>query len=395
MDGAHVQIMKQTLLSVLKTISPNDILWVQRRTGRSTTTTTNIGSATAMNHSATQNLGPPLLSPLTIVNDFSDNKNDKECFGSHVRGTSTLIRLMKAAVRDLKVEQELASSPPSTSFEWMNMLGSTFQSVDRLRQSMRMKERGRPGVILVVKAAGSSKSSGDDNDPMRSDDLVPFVLEKNTYQLPIIVFEMSEERSASTTAISGDLVYSCSQLGTSTKVYSSAHAAQAGLYYTNIVSRPRSDDPNSKDVPSSFIAWGGLFSHAPKIEDFGGKHGSNTANIFSITRAVFKYSSEDVKEAGGRPNIVGVWGFDMTFRKIKGTMDAVSEDMGRTSFPILVTPHGDTLYHPVSCSVDTFLVPWICFLSYFFADSFFLSLSSSATNKVQTTSTVRLEFRYQ
>ena len=327
-----------------------------------------------MNHSATQNLGPPLLSPLTIVNDASDNENDKECFGSHVRGTSTLIRLMKAAVRDLKVEQEVASSPPSTSFEWMNMLGSTFQSVDRLRQSMRMEERGRPGVVLVVKAAGSSKSSGEGDDSMRSDDLVPFVLEKNTYQLPIIVFEMSEERSASTTATSGDLVYSCSQLGTSTKVYSSAHAAQAGLYYTNIVSRPRSDDPNSKEVKSSFIAWGGLFSHAPKIEDFGGIDGSNTANIFSITRAVFRYASEDVKEAGGRPNIVGVWGFDMTFRKIKGTMDAVSEDMGRTSFPILVTPHGDTLYHPVSRSVVTFLVPCSCF---FFLNYFLLTTSFS------------------
>ena len=95
-------------------------------------------------------------------------------------------------------------------------------------------------------------------------------------------------------------------------------------------------------IIQNLILWGGLFAHAPKIGDFGGVGGSNTPNIMTLTRSVYRYDDSD---KSARPTLLGVVAFDLHLRTLKDILDAVSENLGRTSFPLLVTPFGDTIYH--------------------------------------------------
>ena len=69
----------------------------------------------------------------------------------------------------------------------------------------------------------------------------------------------------------------------------------------------------------------------------------------SMTRAIFRYDELDVgqRSADARPVLLGVVGFDMNLFSLKDILDSISADLGRTSFPIVVTPFGDTIYHPL------------------------------------------------
>ena len=79
--------------------------------------------------------------------------------------------------------------------------------------------------------------------------------------------------------------------------------------------------------------------------DYGSE--SNTPNIMTITRAIYKYAAPESKKPSrnARPILLGVIAFDMNLSKLKDILDAISENLGRTSFPLLVTPQGDTIYH--------------------------------------------------
>jgi len=78
------------------------------------------------------------------------------------------------------------------------------------------------------------------------------------------------------------------------------------------------------------------------MDDFGGVGGSNTPNIMTLTRSIYRYDDND---QNARPTLLGVVAFDLHLRGLKDILDAASENLGRTSFPLLVTPHGDTIYH--------------------------------------------------
>jgi hypothetical protein len=135
-------------------------------------------------------------------------------------------------------------------------------------------------------------------------------------------------------------------LGSSAWVSGTRSAQDAALYYEKIINVPTDDDPLTSSAPSSLHFWNGLLAHIPSIWDFGS---SNTANIMTMTRSIYRYEQLDTSKRSPdeRPILLGVVALDMNLRTLKDALDAVSENLGRTSFPILVTPHGSTIYHPL------------------------------------------------
>ena len=195
----------------------------------------------------------------------------------------------------------------------------------------------RVGAVIILSKGGGF---------LENQQLIPFVLSKNMHHLPIFNFRLPNGNKADTTPLL-PLAYTCTDLGISATIQTMSQSIDAALYYENIVTPPALDDPLTSPDQSSLHFWGGLFAHAPTYHDYGGKKGSNTPNIMTMTRSVWRYEEQDEtkRKRDAFPKLVGVVGFDLLLRSLKDILDAASEDLGRTSFPLLVTPFGDTIYH--------------------------------------------------
>ena len=83
------------------------------------------------------------------------------------------------------------------------------------------------------------------------------------------------------------------------------------------------------------------------MEDFSG---SDTHSIMTITRAIYqKVDTFTTTKTGAAPNnlhpspstrLIGVVAMDLNLNNLKDILDTVSDNLGRTSFPFLVTPFG-------------------------------------------------------
>ena len=309
-------LLKETLHHILNTVSPNDNVWLQRRTGPSEPLGTSSISSTA--------------SLLTPLGDHQD------CNSGSSRGTQQVVQKLLALSKEMEYSQALASPLVSSAADWIQMFSQTFREVNKKRAMLVNKKRA--GCILIL-------SSGNLDSLDVQNVVVPYILEKNVHKLPIIGFHV-EKYKDSTSSSTVPLQYTYTKLGTSAWMTADRHASDAAYYYTRIVGVPENDDPLSSQSTSSLHFWGGLFARVPSPFDF---FTSNTPNVMSMTRAIFRYDELDVgqRSADARPVLLGVVGFDMNLFSLKDILDSISADLGRTSFPIVVTPFGDTIYHPL------------------------------------------------
>ena len=307
LDAKAFQLLKETLQYIINTISPNDNIWIQRKIQRETNST---------------------LIPLDSTN----------CIQGHTRGTIKVVNKLTTLTNAMTLSSELATMKTSLP-DWINMLEKTFVGVNLVRSKLIKKERA--GVILILSSGNIDAKEIQDEI---QDEIIPFALKKNVHTLPIIGFNF-ETPSSSTSSSTTPLTYSCNNLGSSAWVSGTRSAQDTALYYENIINAPTDADPLTSSAPSSLHFWNGLFAHIPSIWDFGS---SNTANIMTMTRSVYRYEQPDKSKRSPdeRPILLGVVALDMNLRTLKDALDAVSENLGRTSFPILVTPHGSTIYHP-------------------------------------------------
>ena len=65
---------------------------------------------------------------------------------------------------------------------------------------------------------------------------------------------------------------------------------------------------------------------------------SNKESSLSLLRPIFD-------ETDGTQKLIGVVGIDFDLMELKDALDTISDEMGTSSFPALVTSHGETIYH--------------------------------------------------
>lgn len=306
LDTKAFKLLKETLHYILETISPNDNIWIQRKVQMKTNST---------------------LTPL----------DDTNCMQGHSRGKREVVKKLITLTNAMTLSSKLENTKMSSPSEWISMFDKTLSDVDIVRSKLLNKERA--GVVIIL-------SSGNIDAKEIQDQIIPFVLKKNIHTLPIIGFNFETASLSTSSSSSAPLIYSCNNLGSSSWVSGTQSAQNAALYYEHIINIPKYDDPLTSPAPSSLHFWNGLFSHIPSVWDFGS---SNKANIMTMTRAIYRYEQPDKSKrtTDEKPILVGVVAFDMNLRTLKDVLDAASENLGRTSFPILVTPHGDTIYHPL------------------------------------------------
>jgi hypothetical protein len=232
-DATRWEAVKNTLLHVLNTISPNDNVWIHRRTeaGSSSSSSSSIHSSEEK-----QTTGVPLLKPL----------GDKSCaaMGEPVRGKSSVIQQLSDIVQKMQISTTLAAAPGSSSNDWLNMLNTTLNAIDSFR-SNRVSNAERAGVVLLV-------STGEMERQSVQDAIVPFVLDRNLHRLPIITYHIAKTVAA--TPSTEKLAYSCTDLGSSAWLTSSSHPADAGLYYEHIVQTPSTTMSSQKDPLTSRLS---------------------------------------------------------------------------------------------------------------------------------------------
>ena len=294
LDTFAFEQLKQTVLYILDTISPNDNIWIQRKTKLDATS---------------------LLTPL----------GNETCMTGFARGTLKVVSKLSKLVKEMSFTATLASPATSSSSDWLNMVSTTFNEVNLVRNKVRNKKRA--GCIVIL-------SSGTIDNINTQNIVVPNVMKQNVHNLPIIAFYYSklkaEVEAAAAAASSASspvpLSYSFNDLGTFAWMRSINHTTTAALYYENLITTPENDDPLTALTPSSLHFWGGLFSHIPTIYDYGGQDGSNTPNIMTMTRSIYKYAETDStkRSINARPLLIGVVAFDMNLRSLKNKLDTAS-----------------------------------------------------------------------
>lgn len=230
-DATRWEAVKNTLLHVLNTISPNDNVWIHRKTEAGSSS-----SSSSMHGSEEQKTsGVPLLKPL----------GGKSCaVGEPVRGKSSVIQQLSDVVQKMQLSTTLAAEPASSSDDWLNMLNTTMNAIDYFR-SHHVSNTERAGVVLLVSTGAMERQSVQNA-------IVPFVLDRNLHRLPIITYHIAETVAA--TPSTEKLAYSCTDLGTSAWLTSSSHPADAGLYYEHIVQAPSTKLSSQKDPLTSRLS---------------------------------------------------------------------------------------------------------------------------------------------
>ena len=226
-DASRWDALKSTLQHVLNTISPNDNVWIHRRTGTKTT-------EKKTNEESIAEAAPPLLTPL----------GGKSCLGGHVRGKASVVQQLSDAVQKMQISTTLASAPASDADDWLNMLNTTMHAVDYVRTN-HVSNAERAGVILLLSTGGMESQSVQDA-------VVPFVLDQNVHRFPIVALHIAEKVAAAPSA--EKLAYSCTDLGSSAWMTSSSHPADAGLYYEHIVEAPSTDSSSQRDPLTSRLS---------------------------------------------------------------------------------------------------------------------------------------------
>jgi hypothetical protein len=221
-DATRWDAVKTTLQHVLNTISPNDNVWIHRRTKKSS------------------NDASPLLTPL------GGESESESCLGGHLRGKASVVQQLSDVVRKMQISTTLASSPASSPDDWLNMLNTTMKAIDYFR-SVHVSNTERAGVILLV-STGAMESL-----PVQ-DAVIPFVLNQNVHRLPIITYHIAETVAVAATSTAEKLVYSCTDLGMSAWLTSSSHPADAGLYYEFIVKPPSMKASSQRDPLTSRLS---------------------------------------------------------------------------------------------------------------------------------------------
>jgi hypothetical protein len=109
MDVQAQALLKSTLNEILQTISPNDNIYMMRKTSKHDGKNMNFTS--------------------TLLDEFTSS-----CGSSTSRGTADMVRRLSSAVNNMAMPPALegvqASSSPE---EWMNMLGYVFQEANKRR----------------------------------------------------------------------------------------------------------------------------------------------------------------------------------------------------------------------------------------------------------------------
>ena len=164
-----------------------------------------------------------------------------------VRGTVAAVRSMITDVEQMQWAD--AASTSSSSVDWIQTLTTTFKTVDRVRSSI--KDQKRAGAVLLVTTSTQSYAA------LHSDEVIPVVLQTNTHQLPITVFDVTTATDATdATRATTDLAYFCTGLGTGAVVSSTHQANQVGMYYEHLIALPVAVDPMVLDVVSAVHFWG-------------------------------------------------------------------------------------------------------------------------------------------
>lgn len=318
-NGERAALLKETVAHVLSTISPNDHVWLQRRSKRGNTTSSSLLSSIGAG-------------------------NKSECLGSYMRGTSALIKQLSTAFFSYQMDPALTAvgerTEHTTEQDWKRILDAAMDIINGVRALVR--EKSRPGVLLII---SSGESLGR---PAIQTALARHIQAMNLNRLPIIMLDIKNASTLDSSLVPPvGLEWSCTSMGTQASIWTSSHAAGAALYFAKLFKVPTARnmiDPLESDRMSSVQFWGGLFSHV-----------TSTNKIFTLSRSIYKMpfvddegddltSSLD-KHIDETPQLVGVVAFDFNLRQLKDMLDGVSENAGRTSFPILVTPHGDLVYH--------------------------------------------------
>jgi len=150
-DSSAFQLLKDTLHHLLNTISPNDNIFLQRRT---------VGqSSSVISEGATVTTTPEdLLAPL----------GDESCMAGVSRGTHKVVDTLQQLSTNMHLLKTMVS--PSSANDWLNMFQQTFKQVNIARTKLRNKRRA--GAILIL-------SSGEIESVRIQNTVVPYG--KNKY----------------------------------------------------------------------------------------------------------------------------------------------------------------------------------------------------------------------
>jgi hypothetical protein len=148
--------------------------------------------------------------------------------------------------------------------------------------------------------------------------------------VPIHVFLLDESETRSS-MYSGLNV--CSDLGTTQSIHNVEGTVWAGLIFQRI-SQPKGWPLTTNQVEASILINSGL---------------KQTDRTMTMVRAIYsapkKLSNAEDEYTSHRTELIGIVGIDFNLYKIKEVLDEISEDIGKISFPVLLTPAGETIYH--------------------------------------------------
>ena len=208
----------------------------------------------------------------------------------------------------LHAGKDTSNSIVNATNKWVRGFREIFQRVKTVRP--KGPEESRPGVLFVFHA---------DDRPAKDRNIAVELSKMNLPSLlPIMSVEFAAERPRAITSRSD---IGCSFWGLGIQVNDLNGTVQAALYSDLIV------DSNefSRQSPysrQSIVRLNGGFSRRD--------------SSLSLLAPIFDDHGE---------TLIGVAGIDFRLIELKDILDTISDTMGKSSFPALVTVHGETLYH--------------------------------------------------
>jgi hypothetical protein len=208
----------------------------------------------------------------------------------------------------LHAGKDTSNSIVNATNKWVRGFREIFQRVKTVRP--KGPEESRPGVLFVFHA---------DDRPAKDRNIAVELSKMNLPSLlPIMSVEFAAERPKAITSRSD---IGCSFWGLGIQVNDLNGTVQAALYSDLIV------DSNefSRQSPYSRQSIVRLNSGFSRRD-----------SSLSLLAPIFDDHGE---------TLIGVAGIDFRLIELKDILDTISDTMGKSSFPALVTVHGETLYH--------------------------------------------------
>jgi hypothetical protein len=231
-----------------------------------------------------------------------------------------------SAVGNITVEEGVVDAAPAPLHEkkiWERALREAFHSIDVAFK----KPPGKQNKVGAVVILSSMKNQHSGN------------LEHNLHATPVFGFHFPIETASTNSGNVSRQPQQCSNLGMVTNITSLSQAEHAGRFYEYLVL-----PIESVRAPTNGTATHGyeVVAQNPALMFWGGLLEQKNPMIWTLARPIYA-----AQTTAALPVLLGVAAVDANLRSIKELLNSVDNEIGRQSFPVLVTPNGETIFHPL------------------------------------------------